>query len=366
MTQHVQNVTALRGAACLLVILAHLYTWDVAFGNETPVFREVRWFGMASLDLFFALSGFIITATNRKYFGKPAAVPGYFYRRAWRIYPTFWAAMALCALSGWALFDWQPLSADALRGWPAWLALAPSENVNPYIGQAWTMVYEVVFYCVIGAVLCHPPRAAAAALGGWGLLVTAALTMPVPANPWLAMPLSPFVFEFLGGAGVAWLAGRGVRGWWRTALAVAVGYTAVAVVVVAARPEPYGLALTDARLRVLAFGAPSVLIVYGLVAAEGRWPRRVPRWLLWCGDASYSLYLIHFQVILASVLVGMKLPHTRLPHLMWLAGTLAAVFAVGYAFYTLVERPLLNLGRHRRKPGTPVAVPGNASTRRAA
>jgi len=366
MTQQVHNLTALRGAACLLVILAHLQTWDAVLGHDTPLLGAARWVGVGTIDVFFALSGFIITATNRKYFGRPAAVPGYVFRRAWRVYPAYWAATVLAALSGWALFNWQPLSADALRCWPAWLALVPTADLNPFIGQAWTLPYEVVFYAAFGLLLGLPPRAAAAALGAWAVVVAAAQARPVPASPWLALPLSPFVLEFLGGAAVAWLTGCGARGWWRTAGLVGVGYAAVGVVLVAARPEPYGLAMTDARLRVLVFGPPAVLFVYAAVAAEGRWPRRVPGWLLRCGDAAYSLYLVHFQVMLAAVLVAMKMPNTRGPHLLWLAGTLAAALAAGFAFYALVEKPLLNLGRRRGKPTAPVAVPENTSTRRAA
>ncbi|HYH63621.1 MAG TPA: hypothetical protein VD866_02880, partial [Urbifossiella sp.] len=97
---------------------------------------------------------------------------------------------------------------------------------------------------------------------------------------------------------------------------------------------------------------------------EGRW--RVPRWLLRTGDASYSLYLTHTTVYVAALAVGMKVPHTPVAHLTGLAGTLAAALAAGFAFYALVEKPLLNLGRRRRTPSAPVAEPGIASTRRAA
>src|SRR5688572_474363 len=90
--RHLQNVQALRGAACLMVVVYHLQVWDAAFGNPTPVFREVRRFGFAGVDLFFVLSGFIITATNLRHVGRPAAVPGYLFRRLWRVYPTYWAA----------------------------------------------------------------------------------------------------------------------------------------------------------------------------------------------------------------------------------------------------------------------------------
>jgi peptidoglycan/LPS O-acetylase OafA/YrhL len=73
--------------------------------------------------------------------------------------------------------------------------------------------------------------------------------------------------------------------------------------------------------------------------------------------------------MLAAVLVGTRLPHTRLPHLLWLGGTFAAALAVGFAFYAWVELPLLNLVKRRGRPPAgraagPVAPP--APARRAA
>jgi peptidoglycan/LPS O-acetylase OafA/YrhL len=364
MTQHFHNVQALRGVACLLVVLVHLAVWDNLFVGGTPGFSAVQYFGFAGVDLFFVLSGFIITSTNRRSLGRPAAVPGYLFRRAWRIYPTYWAAMALSAAVSWALLGWNPLDAETLRQWPAWLTPAPGGN--PVIGQAWTLTYELMFYLVFGALLLLPPRAAAAGLGAWAVVTAGALLAPAPTDPWAKLPVSPYVFEFLGGCAVAWFAGRGARGWERTACAVALAWATVGIVIVASGAEPYGLAMAGDRLRVLVFGPPAVLVVYAAVAAEGRWPRRVPRWLLRTGDASYSLYLVHYVAVIAAVVVGMKTPHTRLPHLAGLALTLAAMLALGFAFYALVERPLLNLARGRRKPAPAAAPPEERSTRRAA
>jgi len=364
MTQHFHNVQALRGVACLLVVLVHLRFWDNAFVGGTPGFREVKYFGFAGVDLFFVLSGFIITATNRKYFGRPAAVPGYLFRRAWRIYPAYWAAMALTVGMAWAFFGSAPLDHEAGGEWVKWLALAPLDGINPIIGQAWTLTYELMFYAAFGALLFLPPRAAAAGLAAWGAVVTAALFLPEPTNVWAFLPRSPFIFEFLGGCAVAWLAGRGVRAWPGAAVVVGLAWATVGAVLIAQGPEDYTSAIARQPLRVLVFGPAAVLIVYAGVATEGRW--RVPRWLLLTGDASYSLYLTHFTVYVAALFVGMKVPHTRLAHLVGLATTFAAAVAFGIAFYFLVERPLLNLARGRRKPPAPLAAPVEVPLRRAA
>src|SRR5687768_11681774 len=99
MNQTLHNLQALRGAAALVVVWFHLWGWEGAYGRSTPVFDQVRWFGFAGVDFFVALSGFIIVYTQARHLGRPSAVPGYLFRRLWRVYPTFWVAMILAGLA---------------------------------------------------------------------------------------------------------------------------------------------------------------------------------------------------------------------------------------------------------------------------
>jgi peptidoglycan/LPS O-acetylase OafA/YrhL len=115
---------------------------------------------------------------------------------------------------------------------------------------------------------------------------------------------------------------------------------------------------------VLVYGPPAVLLVYGLAAADGRRPRRVPGWLLRLGDASFSIYLLHHLAVDAAKHVGTAIPHTAAPHLLWLAGTVAAAVGTGVVLHRWVERPLLALGkrplpdlRFRRAIRLPSLVP---------
>src|SRR5205085_9963681 len=68
---HFQNLQALRGVACLLVVIYHTATQEELFGLSFQVLRPVHWFGYAGVDLFFVLSGFIITMIGRKDLGRP-------------------------------------------------------------------------------------------------------------------------------------------------------------------------------------------------------------------------------------------------------------------------------------------------------
>ncbi|MGL4420416.1 MAG: acyltransferase family protein, partial [Gemmataceae bacterium] len=90
-----RNVQALRGLACLFVVLYHVAGWEQLVWPRIPVFGFYRYFGFAGVDLFFVLSGFIITHAHWKQIGQPRHLPTYLYRRLSRIYPVYWLALGL-------------------------------------------------------------------------------------------------------------------------------------------------------------------------------------------------------------------------------------------------------------------------------
>ena len=73
----------------MLVVLFHVTgtffeTYNVSF--LAGMFK----FGGSGVDVFFVLSGFIITYANREYIGKPKNINQFFKKRAIRIFPIYW------------------------------------------------------------------------------------------------------------------------------------------------------------------------------------------------------------------------------------------------------------------------------------
>ena len=358
MREHFHNLQALRGTACIMVVLGHLWSCEKQFGVQTPLFREIQWFGFAGVDLFFVLSGFLITSTNRKHLGRPADVPGYLFRRFWRIYPMFWVSMAVAAATILVVFGNGAFTPDVSARWPRWIALAPMSHTesNLFIGQAWTLTYEVMFYLAFAAIMFVPPRLGAVLLCGWAAVIFASLTGAEPTGPLAIHVLSPFVFEFLGGCAIAALVAHGPLRGGRFALALGLTYVFAAMFLThALMTQSWPDEMAGTRTRVLVFGPPAVLFVYGMVALEARRSRLAPRWLMRVGDASYSLYLLHSTVLGVGMYVGYKVPHSRLPHLLWLAGTFVACLAVGLLAYRYIEKPLLNLAKRTKAKPAPLS-----------
>jgi exopolysaccharide production protein ExoZ len=349
MRHYFHNLQALRGVACLMVVFGHLGVWDNRFGWKTVVLREVQLFGFAGVDLFFVLSGFILTYVHAADAGRLSAVPQFLARRLWRIVPPYWAAMVFCAVvlplavgTSLGTLGW-----DA--GWPHWIFLVPGGPSNPLAIPSWTLAYEMMFYLVLGMGLALPRRAMAALLIAWAVAVLAS-------QVWLNTDfaaLSPFVLEFLAGCGIAGLLRSGVNRFGRSAMVAGLAWSAVAGAIVRANTSgDWGAVMSANGLRVLVFGPAAALLVYGVAACR---TIQAPRWLVYVGEASYSIYLTHFPVQTLGVVVGLNMSHSRGPHLIWLAGTMFATLVVGFMFHRRVEQPLLKWGHCKPKPIAPEA-----------
>lgn len=348
-----QNVQALRGVACLAVMAFHLAEYEQLLGLGFNPLSPLRWFGYAGVDLFFVISGFIIATANEKHAGQVDKVPGYLLRRFWRVVPPYCLWFFLVALPIDAMyFGFSPW--EGVRGQAWWNAvfLLPGEPNQPWIPQAWTLTYELAFYAAFAIVLAVPKRWGTGLLVCWaGILIVHRSTMvPTPthtSNLWFG----PFVVEFLLGVLITKTSKRIGLNVANAILALGLIWFCTAFVGTVRR-DPMAMP-SNQITRVLVFGIPSAsLVLFAVVRERFGW-RVIHRSLLKVGDASYSLYLTHYTVLVAGYKFTAELGwhHSRLLHLVWLATLFAAMIAVGLWYHRRVEKPLLNwLNRRLAKP----------------
>ncbi len=96
--------------------------------------------GHAGVDLFFAISGFIILFVHGGDIGRPGRFARYAGRRLTRILPAYWVALAVTI----------GLGVAGSHGFPAvfevvWSALLLPSDHTPLLGIAWTLQHEIVF-----------------------------------------------------------------------------------------------------------------------------------------------------------------------------------------------------------------------------
>ena len=282
-----RSIQVLRGVAAMAVVAHH------AFDGDTRL-------GAAGVDLFFVISGFIMATCTG---GRTARQ--FLADRAWRIYPLW-----LIAVLPWLFMEpTTPLGiVRSLTLWPVY----GHNYVVPALGVGWTLSFELLFYAGFAAALA---TRASVPLLIFGLCLVLGLTTN---NLLFWFVGSPLTFEFLMGVAIARMPTRETFG----VAAAVMGLILFAILPATYFDQSFG---GGAIFRVVCWGIPAGLLVYGLRALEQRLSGRAFDLPVLLGNASYSIYLFHQLVF-------------RQFH--GLAGFVLSAVA-GVAVYFLVELPII-------------------------
>ncbi len=128
----------MRGLAAVLVVLFHA---QVVVGQNPVdgIMGRILSNGALGVDIFFVLSGFIITLVHQADLGRPDRCARYLWRRFSRIYPAVFimSALALATyLTGAHASETQKLNAWSVV---ASFVLLPQANI-PLVNVTWTLV----------------------------------------------------------------------------------------------------------------------------------------------------------------------------------------------------------------------------------
>lgn len=337
MPDRLLSLQALRGAACLLVVGFHLAEWEAQRAAGRAWLAPLR-AGYAGVDLFFALSGFVLAWGQYGRPGGAAAAGRFLRRRLWRVLPVYWAVLVVAAVAYKQVLA-EPISppGQAVR-WLHWLLLLPSGPPNLYVPTAWSLTFELCFYGLFAAGLCLPGWGRVAGLLLWLGAMAAGTVLGPPADPFLRTLASPYGLEFLAGCLAATLVRRHPtrRGVWLAAAGAVIGLTAAGIP---------GLG-ESGPLRAALLGPAAGAVLYGLAAAERAGRAVAPGWLVAAGEASYAIYLAHWPAGMIALFAARRLGTDPADHLLWLLAVGGAMLGAGVVTHLLVERQLL-----RAKPG---------------
>ena len=139
--KHIPQLDGMRGLAVLLVLLAHS---AIAF-TRVPAMRWIEGYGNLGVQLFFVLSGFLITRILLDTKDTPHFFRNFFVRRALRIYPLYYALLGFVVFSG-------LVHQHGVRWWPYILYLSniiygAGREPSP-LGPVWSLAVEEQFYLV--------------------------------------------------------------------------------------------------------------------------------------------------------------------------------------------------------------------------
>ncbi len=340
---YVRALDGLRGCAVLLVMAHHA---------NVPLMQG----GFLGVDVFFVLSGFLITALLCQEFDRAGRVSlrRFYARRLLRLTP---ALLVMVAVVVPVLLVWQPgqLRSDSLAAAPwtlgyatNYLAMVVDRGLGVF-GHTWSLAIEEQFYVLWPPVLVWLLVRRSARFIASALMCAAAVVAVGRAVVWLRFENAEYTYFALHARADALLIGC------VAALALTAASTAV-VRSTASRLAPLaaacGLALavlmtfartTSGWVHVAGFlmaAVASVGVISHLAAAPESFVARLLSWrpIAAVGTLSYGLYLWHVPVF---ELVKDAYPLMPFRYLLVLQVGGSAVVAV--ASYAVVECPMLRL-----------------------
>ncbi len=333
MNRKLISVQYLRALAAVAVVVSH--SSNSLLGHEGHLLNLDL--GAYGVDIFFVLSGFIMFYTSFDLGMRPGV---FLFKRLIRIVPLYFilsTAMYLMVIASPHSFNRE--SPDLLA-YVASICFIPhwnprSHDLEPLIGQGWTLNYEMFFYVLFALSLHIRHRFSSfAVLPVIAALVCLGQLHPVRTPIYLTYT-DPLMLEFCLGLVVAaaFKAPQSRSLTWPAllfaTLGVATGYLYLF------HAELHGLP----ALRPFMIGFPCALLVIVAVAFERL--ELLPTWsfLVLLGDASYSLYLVHGFIMG----FGQRLWHrffalnSAYSHAAYIAFILLVSVAVAIPIYRYVE-----------------------------
>jgi peptidoglycan/LPS O-acetylase OafA/YrhL len=287
---YIPELQGLRGIAVLAVVIYHCHP-----RLEGTWIHYASLWGWAGVNLFFVLSGFLITSILLEARNKPRYFRNFYARRALRIWPVYFLVLIVCyANAPWFV---GPSVLEAVKSAP-WLAyILFLQNLfhltmPPSLGPTWSLAIEEQYYFVWAPVVrfLRRPWLLAVVLG------TALAGSPLMRRTHFGWLTPTHTLVHLDGIAMGSLLALALytlqlsrRTW------LGIGLSGLALGIAASATIAGGTAFLDSALAVAFAGA----VLAAIASTGARNPlsallRRGP--LAFYGRISYGLYMVHIMV----------------------------------------------------------------------
>lgn len=342
MKNKLQSLQFLRGLAALLVVIAHAIDQSKNFGASKIVsFYYFENFGAIGVDIFFVISGAIITIISKSNSLTPKL---FFLKRCIRILPLYWAFSFFALLLGLLGF----LDKVTLPEIFATLTVIPI-SINgyykgPVMAIGWTLSFEFFFYIVFAIGLFFnrnkPQQIVFVALT---FFVVVGLLFSSVKQPHFIFYTNAIILEFLFGCicGYIYLSSFKINNWvWYALVIISIiifglniyyGFGNVS-------ESKYTWNGTFSILRVIKWGIASFCLVTGLLMLDKNNKFKVGKLFIILGNVSYSVYITHYFSIVLAVVIYKRVGSTNADVFITVSSIFA--FAVAYFVYILFEKPV--------------------------
>ena len=369
--KHIPALDGVRGMAILIVMLTHYreILWQTGLEGKIYNVLDLGWSGV---DLFFVLSGFLITGILVDSRERPLYFQTFYWRRFLRISPLYYFYLFLLFLVLSHVYR-VLFGRDPWAGVNVWWYLtylcnwkANHTDGDPHLGHMWSLAVEEQFYLIWPLIvyLCLRRRLA------WVCVAVAAMALGIRCamtyEHFSDIPIyriTPTRMDALALGSLVALAWR--NEWWRRALSKAAAplamVTLAAITAIAWRTG--GFNFSDPLVHTI--GVTFLEILFAclvFLAADAKqqmaWPNVFgTKFLRVLGKYSYGMYIFHFTPHLvlmkhvARFLAGKPQAVVFAGHALYMPLLMALTFGVASVSWRFLESPFLALKDRMPLPG---------------
>jgi peptidoglycan/LPS O-acetylase OafA/YrhL len=362
---HLPALDGLRGVAILAVLFFH-YAGGTPKQSHSFFIDSISMvisFGWTGVDLFFVLSGFLITGILYDTRNSTRYYRNFYARRILRIFPAYYLMLTIyLLLTPYLHLHWKPahLFFLAYLGYPAALVWTDLQIISPFIvvDHLWSLSAEEQFYFAWPWMIAKLKSReaillACAALSGGAILLRTAILASHRLDPSWAYGFLPCRMDSLAlGASLAVLVRSPWYGLWQKWAAPGL-ITAIGVLLIICETR-HSVDRYDPVIATIGYSV--IAIAYGALLLgslrERGWLEHVfsSRLLRLFGKYSYGLYLYHLP--LAAVLNPLKVyliaeTHSFLTgRAIYLASAFVINLMIAVLSFHLFESPILRFKSH--------------------
>ncbi|NTZ39148.1 acyltransferase [Enterobacter sp. JMULE2] len=330
-----ESIQILRALAAFLVVFNHVgaYVYSQMKGDSFFMSTGFVYMGGFGVHVFFCISGFIMAYSHKGDHGIRSAL-SFMGKRVWRIYPIYWVwtIITLFALKQQYLSDFN-LLVNSLILTPD---IYPNGQGRLILGQGWTLQYEMYFYLVFGLCVAFANRYLFTLIS----LIIVAVMIYAPSH--IEGQYSFFfgnniVLDFIMGILCAWI--------YRKYSHLSINNIIPVSICVLGFAASCWLTLSVGGMdRLYSMGLPAFIIVLAcpfIKVKDGAFTR----FLVFCGEASYTTYLCHLIFIPLVALLIPALLRLGAPVDIYMVAASLIVATLTLPAYLLLEKPIINIAR---------------------
>jgi peptidoglycan/LPS O-acetylase OafA/YrhL len=207
---HLPVLDGVRGLAVMMVLIFHFVGQMLPTNGIERAVVAVTKHGLLGVDLFFVLSGFLITGLLYEARDKPHYLRNFYVRRLLRIFPLYYGVLALVFFAAPLIPLLQGTTLDYLRERQAWAWLygvniylaAHDEWSFSYLNHFWSLCVEEHFYLFWPFVVLLVARRPRGLIGvclaiSLGAMLARVIGVLMGLSWWTTVVLTPFKLDGL-------------------------------------------------------------------------------------------------------------------------------------------------------------------------